>query len=165
VERARAAVDADAGRLVELADEALAEISARRGGSQLAHDVLAGRSVPQAVAAAMANPDAEVIVGELNGAALGIGMASIDHTRSTATVELLYVEPEARAVGLGEVMLDALAAWAGSRGCTAIDAAALPGSREAKAFFETHGMVARLLVMHRALAGAGRRIPPAGEAR
>ncbi|MEI4515019.1 GNAT family N-acetyltransferase, partial [Klebsiella pneumoniae] len=92
----------------------------------LAHDVLAGRSVPQAVGAALADPDATVVVGELNGAALGIGMARIDQRRMAATVELLYVEPDARAVGLGEVMLDALAAWAGSRGCTALDAAALP---------------------------------------
>jgi GNAT superfamily N-acetyltransferase len=165
VERARPAVEADAGRLVELADEALAEISARRGGTQLAHDVLAGRSVPQAVGAALADPDATVVVGELNGAALGIGMARIDQRRTAATVELLYVEPDARAVGLGEVMLDALAAWAGSRGCTALDAAALPGSREAKAFFETHGMVARLLVMHRALAGASSTPPPPSDAR
>lgn len=165
MERARPAVEADAGRLVELADEALAEISARRGGTQLAHDVLAGRSVPQAVGAALADPDATVVVGELNGAALGIGMARIDQRRMAATVELLYVEPDARAVGLGEVMLDALAAWAGSRGCTALDAAALPGSREAKAFFETHGMVARLLVMHRALAGAGSMTPPPLDAR
>ena len=35
----------------------------------------------------------------------------------------------------------------------AMDAPALPGSRPAKAFFEDNGFVARLLVMHRPLAG------------
>ena len=35
-----------------------------------------------------------------------------------------------------------------------MDAPALPGSRPAKAFFEDHGFVARLLVMHRPLPDA-----------
>jgi hypothetical protein len=48
-------------------------------------------------------------------------------------------------------MLDAVIAWCTERGCTGIDAHALPGNRDTKNFFETFGFTARLLVVHRSL--------------
>ena len=66
-------------------------------------------------------------------------------------------------------------AWCRERGCLGIDAAALPGSRATKNFFEESGFSARLLVMHHALgepaapspepAGSGGQVQPAGSAR
>lgn len=162
MERARPADRADAERLAQLCGEAFAELSARRGGPQLVRAVLAGRAIPEALSAMLADPKVLVVAGELSGAMMGVGIVRVEGPppwpvpgESHATVELLYVEPGARGVGLGEAMMDAMVAWAGERGCTAIDATALPGSREAKAFFETYGMVTRALVMHR-------RLPPAG---
>jgi len=61
------------------------------------------------------------------------------------------VEPEAREVGVGEAMADALVAHCDDRRCIGIDAPALPGHRAAKNFFEAHGFTARALVMHRRL--------------
>ena len=63
----------------------------------------------------------------------------------------VYVEPEARGVGVGEMLLDAVVAWATERGCIGIDSLALPGNRETKNFFESFGLVARAIVVHRPL--------------
>ena len=149
MEAARPARWSDAGRLTALCRAALDEIRRERGGAQLAGDLLAGRSVEEMVDEALGSPDAHVVAGEYDGVVLGVGVVS-GSTGASARVEALYVHPGARAVGVGEVMLDALCAWATERGCTGIDATALPGDRPAKAFFETHGLVARALVMHRA---------------
>ena len=70
---------------------------------------------------------------------------------TAGVVETIYVEPSARQVGVGEVMVAAILQWCAERGCRGVDAPALPGSRPAKAFFEDHGFVARLLIMHRVL--------------
>ena len=154
MERARPAGPDDTARLIELCDEALAELSARRGGRHLVRAVLAGRSVPERLAQAMADPDEHVVAGELSGALLGVGVVGrrpLPPGGDVATVELLFVDPGARGVGLGESIMGVMTEWATTRGCAGIDAPALPGSREAKAFFETHGLVARALIMHRSL--------------
>jgi hypothetical protein len=48
-------------------------------------------------------------------------------------------------------MADDLVAFCATRGCTGIDALALPGHRTTKNFFEGFGFTARALVMHREL--------------
>jgi hypothetical protein len=47
--------------------------------------------------------------------------------------------------------MDAIVAWAEAAGCVGIDSLALPGNRETKNFFETFGLVARAIVVHRPL--------------
>jgi GNAT superfamily N-acetyltransferase len=74
----------------------------------------------------------------------------------------VFVEEGARGVGLGEAILEDLVAWFADRGCVGVDAPALPGHRQAKNFFEAHGFVARLLVMHHPTAPTPP-TPPAGE--
>jgi GNAT superfamily N-acetyltransferase len=64
-------------------------------------------------------------------------------------IEEIYVQPEARAVGVGELLVERLVAFCVEAGCSGVDAAALPGHRQAKNFFERAGFTARLLVMHR----------------
>jgi len=63
----------------------------------------------------------------------------------------IYVEPDGREVGVGEVLVDAVVAWCTERGCVGVDALALPGNRSTKNFFETFGFTARALVVHKAL--------------
>jgi GNAT superfamily N-acetyltransferase len=70
-----------------------------------------------------------------------------------AAVSDLFVDPEARGVGVGEALMDDLVAWARARGCIGVDAMVLPGNRETKNFFETFGLTARAIVVHRALDG------------
>ena len=61
--------------------------------------------------------------------------------------------------------MDAVLAWAGEQGCVGVDALALPGDRATKNFFETFGLVARAIVVHRDLhAGGARRERPARSA-
>jgi ribosomal protein S18 acetylase RimI-like enzyme len=61
------------------------------------------------------------------------------------------VLPEARAVGVGEMMVDIVVGECKAAACTGIDAQALPGERETKNFFETFGFTARRLVVHHRL--------------
>jgi GNAT superfamily N-acetyltransferase len=63
-------------------------------------------------------------------------------------IEDIYVEPEARAVGVGEAMMASALEWFTAEGCKGVDAYALPGDRHTKNFFEESGFSARLLVMH-----------------
>ncbi|MEX0767094.1 MAG: GNAT family N-acetyltransferase [Microthrixaceae bacterium] len=63
----------------------------------------------------------------------------------------LFVESEVREIGIGEMLMDSLTEWALEKGCAGIDATAMPGDRETKNFFETFGLVARAITVHRDL--------------
>ena len=47
--------------------------------------------------------------------------------------------------------MDDLVAWCRDRGCVGVDSLALPGDRATKNFFESFGLVARAIVVHRPL--------------
>jgi GNAT superfamily N-acetyltransferase len=66
-------------------------------------------------------------------------------------IGLLYVEPPARGVGVGEALLVAALRWCADNGCADADVAALPGDRATKALLERHGFRARVIVMSRLL--------------
>ena len=88
-------------------------------------------------------------VGELAGAVVGYLVASASGT--LGRVDAVYVDHDCRSVGVGTAMLEPALAWMRARGCTDADAAALPGARATKNFFEESGFTARLLVVHRRL--------------
>ena len=67
------------------------------------------------------------------------------------SIECCYVEPDARGVGVGSSLMEAAVAWAGSQGCTDLDALALPGDRQTKQRLEAAGFTARLLTLSRRL--------------
>ena len=71
--------------------------------------------------------------------------------RRLAVIGDLYIEPEARAVGVAEAVATELVAHAAAAGCSGVDAFALPGHRQAKNFFERSGFTARALLMHKPL--------------
>ncbi len=100
-----------------------------------------------------------MVLGTVDGIEVGFALARCQLVggQPMGVVEAIYVEPAARQVGVGEAMVEAVLAWCAGRGCHGVDAPALPGSRPAKAFFEEHGFVARLLVMHRPLPDTRRR--------
>ena len=64
-------------------------------------------------------------------------------------IEEIFVEPDARSVGVGEALADLLLDAAAERGALGVDSLALPGDRATKNFFETQGMVARGIIVHR----------------
>ncbi len=94
-------------------------------------------------------PDVVVLAGLIDDAV--IGYAVVSSASTAARIEAIYVEPEARELGVGEELLNQAIAWARDRTCTTLDAVALPGDRHTKNFFETFGMVARAITVSRSL--------------
>jgi GNAT superfamily N-acetyltransferase len=90
------------------------------------------------------------LVGLIDGALLGYAcVETVEHRQ--AVMRALYVDPEAREVGLGESLMEAVLDWCRANGCVGVDATALPGDRETKNFFETNSLVARAIIVHRDL--------------
>lgn len=100
------------------------------------------------------DPDSIVLFGELDDISLGFIWARVEDLLPQAdgqrlgVIRLIYVEHEARGVGIGHEMIEAALAEMRSRGVTLFDAKVLPGHRHAKNFFEAHGFSARLIFMH-----------------
>ena len=150
MEAARPARSADAQRITDLHRLATDELGPQRGGATWAAETdregFGGFDLDDA--------DQLVLVGEIDDEVVGYARVRADRL---ATGDLLarltdvYVEPDAREVGVGEALLDAAIEWAVVRGCTGIDSVALPGMRDTKNFFETAGLVARAIVVHRRL--------------
>lgn len=150
---ARASDLAELARLDALARE---HLGGHRGGET--YLVTAARPSPAEASLAedLEHPDRCVLVGSLSetGSVLGYAVAeaiTLRDGRSIADISELFVEPDARGVGIGEVLMEQLVEWATARGCFGIDARALPGDRSTKNFFESFGLVARAIVVHRDL--------------
>ena len=157
MESSRPASADDIPRVVELAEAMRAELGGMRGGALwLARDAWPD-PLEDAYGTLLTRDDALVLVGTIDDVALGFGAVVVERLRSGARLGVitdLYVEPEAREVGIGEAMADALVEHCTAAGCIGVDATALPGNRAAKNFFETHGFTARSLTMHRRLGPA-----------
>jgi GNAT superfamily N-acetyltransferase len=154
VEDARAATLDDLARISELAHALRAELGAERGGALWATRESQPEPLDPLLTERLGREDATVLVGTYDGVTVGYGTAWIDHLRDGSrlgVIDEIYVEPEARGVGVGETLIERLVAFCRHAGCSGIDATALPGHREAKNFFERAGFSARLLVMHRAI--------------
>ena len=153
-EAARPATAADLARLATLAEEAVAEQRESRGGDVWSRREARALPAEPSLAEDLEHPDVLVLAGTIDDAVVGYAVVRTEPVRGGELLGLvtdIYVEPEARAVGVGEVLLDAVLGWCGERGCCGVDALALPGNRETKNFFETFGFTARALVVHRRL--------------
>jgi GNAT superfamily N-acetyltransferase len=140
MEAARPADDADLPQVAELAQVAREELAPERGAGVF----LQREGWPQ-------DAGRRTIVGTIDEVVVGYAVAHIDELpdgRKLGVVDELYVEPGARAVGVGEAMMDVVMPWFREGRCIGVDAYALPGMRETKNFFETFGFTARLLTVH-----------------
>jgi GNAT superfamily N-acetyltransferase len=101
----------------------------------------------------MADARRRVLVGTVDDVVVGLAMGRIDAVGETTLgiVDAFYVEPDARGVGVGRVLVEDLVAWFTASGCRGVDVTALPGDRQTKNFLEGAGFKARLLTMHRSL--------------
>jgi GNAT superfamily N-acetyltransferase len=101
----------------------------------------------------MADTRRRVLVGTLDDAVVGLAVGRIEAVGETTlgVIDACYVQPEARGVGVGRLVLDDMVAWFTSSGCRGVDVTALPGDRETKNFLEGSGFKARLLTLHRSL--------------
>jgi ribosomal protein S18 acetylase RimI-like enzyme len=95
-----------------------------------------------------------VVIGELDDYPLGFSWARVEHILPQAggaevgSIRLIYVDPEAREVAIGEEMRDYVMDMLRKRGISRFDAHVLPGHRLAKNFFEAGGFSARSITMH-----------------
>jgi len=157
MESVREGTAADAGRIVELAQQFETEMATRRGAALLRPDdatVADPLGGTDDVTAVLADPERTALVGSLDDWIAGVAVLRIaagpgDDRRGV--IDSCYVEPGARGVGLGHLLLDQALEWFTTHGVTGVDGTAYPGDREAKSFFESAGFKARLLVMHRPL--------------
>jgi GNAT superfamily N-acetyltransferase len=153
-EAARAATEADIPQVAALAGAATAEKLGQKGGALWARRE--GRPAPQegTLRSALDWPDHEVAVGTLDGVVVGYGVARAETLLDgglLGVIEDIYVDPGARAVGVGETLMNHLIDWCRAKGCFGVDSLALPGDRDTKNFFESFGLVARAIVVHRPL--------------
>ena len=154
MEGARQATSADVERLAQLTAEAVDEQLHGRGGSIWARREARSRPAQRSLGEAVADPDQLVLAGTIDDTVIGYAAAHVEPLEDGALLGVLsdiYVEPGARAVGVGEALVEQVVTWCGRRGCVGVDALALPGNRHTKNFFETFGFKARALVVHRSL--------------
>ncbi len=154
VEGARAAAVDDVAVMALLAETAIGEQIEERGGGiwhrREARALPATADLTEAVSA----PDQFAVVGTIDDVIIGYGTVATETLRDgalLARVQDLFVDPGARKVGVGAAMMDLLVDQAREWGCIGIDTVVLPGNRDTKNFFESYGLVARNLTVHRAL--------------
>jgi ribosomal protein S18 acetylase RimI-like enzyme len=154
VESTRPATAEDIPRVAELAALMRAELGEMRGGALWIERTAWAEPLAGAYDALLARDDALLLLGTLDDVVIGFAAVVVEPLRSGTSLGVitdLYVEPDAREVGVGEALIDALVDHCRAHGCIGVDATALPGHRAAKNFFEGHGFTARALVMHHRL--------------
>ena len=153
-EAARTAVAADLPALVALVSAAADEKREQKGGGLWFRRERRQGDPATELDRALAADDREVVAGTLDGTVVGYGLVRVEHLAdgtSLGVIDDIYVDPGARAVGIGEAIMNHLIDWCRARGCFGVDSLALPGDRHTKNFFESFGLVARAIIVHRPL--------------
>jgi GNAT superfamily N-acetyltransferase len=155
MEGARPATADDVADVVALARAAIGELRDEKGGALWFRRHARTEPLDVGFRDALTDDRQLVVVGTIDDVVVGYGAVRIEPLTdggSLAIVDDLYVLPGARGVGVGEAMMDALIAWSRGEGAVGIDSIALPGMRDTKNFFESFGLVARALIVHRPFA-------------
>jgi GNAT superfamily N-acetyltransferase len=150
----RPARSSDLEELVRLHDLARDHIGSERGG-----EIYLGREArPMPANSSLAEDlgatGRRVVLGCLGDVPVGFAVALLEELHDgspIAQVSELFVEPDARDIGVGAALMGALIEWATDQGCVGIGTVVLPGDRGSKNFFESFGLVARAIVVHRDL--------------
>lgn len=154
MEPARAADPSDLPVLAKLARALRDEMRDQRGGALWVTREARPEPHETTLESLLGRDDASIMVGTIDGTIVGFGTVEIETLRDGSRLGVigdLFVEREARAVGVGESIADLIVTFCAAAGCIGIDAYALPGARDAKNFFERSGFTARALVMHHKL--------------
>lgn len=149
---ARLATVDDLDLVASMADAAIEELRPLRGGAVWSNTDARTSPVLDGLQAELDASDAEVFVGTIDDAPVGYAAShrrALHDGTAMARVTDLYVIPEARKVGVGEAMILAIEGWARDHELIALDSLALPGDRDTKNFFESFGLVARAIEVHR----------------
>ena len=110
--------------------------------------------VVDALRQALQDHDTVIHLGTIDDAVFGFILGRSEPLLAQAqgerigSIRFVFTEQEAREVGVGEAMRDALLEEFRGRGLRLFDAHVLPGHRLVKNFFESGGFSARSIVMH-----------------
>ncbi len=155
MEAVRRAEPKDLDRCRELVAEAIAAIEGQRGAALLlaTEPASASNTATSLVDRWAADENTEMLVGTFSDVVVGLVAGTVTHLGDhvVGRIECFYVEPDARAVGVGQAIVQSLVEWFDAHGCTDVDAVALPGDRSSKQLLESSGFKARLLILHRPL--------------
>ena len=153
-ENARIAETSDLENLERLALKSNEEVLQKRGGKTLSLQNPNYGQLEKLFEEAFIDELAEVFVGTIDDSVVGYGVireGSLQDGTPHASIEAIYVEEEARSVGVGEIIMERMLEWVRLRNIPAVDSLALPGDRQTKNFFETHGLVARAIIVQKDL--------------
>jgi ribosomal protein S18 acetylase RimI-like enzyme len=134
----------DAAVLADLERAARHALVDQRGGPQL----LAERPPVGDWGSLAGRADRVVLVGSIDEVVVGYLELEVG---PTAVVRQVYVEPEARDLGIGDELLATALAAAREHGAAALEATALPGDRLTKNLYERAGITTRKLTVWTAL--------------
>ena len=150
----RAAGPDDLDELVRLDTAAREHLHQHRGGPVYLLRSARPRPPHDSLEADLADELARISLGCIGDVPVGYAvtrLVELGDGSTVAEVSDIFVEPAARDVGVGGALMDDAVEWARERGCVGIDAHALPGDRHTKNFFESFGLVARAITVHRDL--------------
>lgn len=153
MEQARLATSEDLDVIGRIADDIAADLPDKRGGSLFLRRESGGDARVRA-AAQIDAIEGFVVVGTYDDVVFGYAIVQIetlDDGGVLARIDDLAVEAEIRGSGIGEAMMNLVMETARTRGCFGVDSRALPGDRHTKNFFESFGLKARMLVVHKSL--------------
>jgi ribosomal protein S18 acetylase RimI-like enzyme len=157
---ARPATEADLDELVRLYRRLEKEMVALKEVWGVADGL--PEPVEAALKDALSDPEALVYVGEVESVPVGFVLVRSETLLPQAggervgSVRFIFTEPEARGVGVGEMMLETALGELRRKGMRRFDAHVPPGHRDAKNFFEAAGFSARSITMyHEDLGGLG----------
>ena len=153
-EFARLATKQDIPSIEDIRERHLQSIEGQRGAALLkAREIMPPVGFTP-LSAAIEKNDCTVLSGGYDSVVFGYGFAVIEQldpdTRIGRLTEFI-VDAEIRKSGIGEAMMNLLVEILRSQGCSGIDSQALPGDRDTKNFFESFGLKARLLTVHRSI--------------
>jgi GNAT superfamily N-acetyltransferase len=153
-EGCRPAVEADLPRLAELVGAAVTELRSQRGGAVWVRYGARRPPYEPSLSVELASQDHHLVAGTIDDTVMGYGAARLERLPDDGVLGVvtdLYTDPGCRELGIGEVMMQAMVDWCVAQGCFGVDSLALPGDRHTKNFFESFGLVARAIIVHRPL--------------
>jgi ribosomal protein S18 acetylase RimI-like enzyme len=110
--------------------------------------------VSEAFAMILSDPHTILLIGTIDDHPFGFLLAREEEMLMQAqgemigSIRFIFVDHDAREVGVGEAMRETAMDMLRKRGITKFDAHVLPGHRLVKNFFESGGFSARTIVMH-----------------
>jgi GNAT superfamily N-acetyltransferase len=144
----RRAIEDDSLSLQLLEEESREEVQQFRGHLALLDESpLIAESWLQTVTSI----DHSVLVGVVAQQVVGYVCAEFNSSTSICLITQIFVDPQARQLGIGAHLVGEIVHIARERGSMRLDACALPGDRKMKNLYERVGMPARLIVVSKTL--------------